>query len=335
VNLVKKLAKAQHSASLAQLASRISATLRFGTVAGEDPYAKVKELIQGMLAKLTQEMGADATKKAYCDEQLEDANVKKEGLNDDVEKLSSAIEQASARLAQLKAESVDLQSELASLTKEQAEADKIRQERKANYVKAQTDLSMGLAGVRKALGVIRDYYGGASAAAFLQDDEASFEFMQQPSPPEKHKKASGAGGKLVDILEVIESDLASELAKVDTAESDEVASYEKVKQENTILKEMKEKDLKFKSVEIASLGKSMTHLSGDRNLDLKELSAVIQYDAKLKETCIGKPEAYKERKAKRDAEIKGLKEALPVLDAKNAFLQRRHRRSTKRFMGIQ
>merc|ERR1719486_627134 len=42
VRLVKKLAKAHHSAALAQLASRIGAVIRYGAASGEDPFTKVK-----------------------------------------------------------------------------------------------------------------------------------------------------------------------------------------------------------------------------------------------------------------------------------------------------
>merc|ERR1719460_2959526 len=42
VGLVKKLAKEQHSAALAQLASRIASVIRFGNAGGDDVFAKVK-----------------------------------------------------------------------------------------------------------------------------------------------------------------------------------------------------------------------------------------------------------------------------------------------------
>ena len=41
VDLVKRLAKKHHSAALAELASRISAVLRYGALGGDDPFAKV------------------------------------------------------------------------------------------------------------------------------------------------------------------------------------------------------------------------------------------------------------------------------------------------------
>ena len=69
VNLVKKLDAEQHSAALAQLVSRISAVIRYGAASGEDVFVKVRERISNLIAKPESEAGADATVKAYWDEQ--------------------------------------------------------------------------------------------------------------------------------------------------------------------------------------------------------------------------------------------------------------------------
>lgn len=103
VTLVKRLAKEHHSAALAQLASRIAAVQQFGASAGQDPFAKVKAMITEMVAKLEAEAGADATEKAYCDEQLTKTQEKKEELQFDLSKLTSKIDQASSRSVSLKA----------------------------------------------------------------------------------------------------------------------------------------------------------------------------------------------------------------------------------------
>lgn len=75
-----------------------------------------------------------------------------------------------------------LQQELAALSKEQAEMDKIRQETHEDYVATKKDLELGLSGVRKALTVLRDYYGGGGS----EDMETAM--LQQPAPPVKHSK---------------------------------------------------------------------------------------------------------------------------------------------------
>merc|ERR1719181_2742877 len=153
VTMVKKLAQEHHSAALAQLASRISAVLRFGGGAGmADPFTKVKGLIQDMIMKLESEAQASATEKAWCDEQMAKTEEKKSELDEDIAKLTSKIDVAAARSASLKAEVKTLQGELAALAKSQAEMDSLRAETHADYVEAKADLEQGLEGVRKALG---------------------------------------------------------------------------------------------------------------------------------------------------------------------------------------
>jgi hypothetical protein len=61
VTLVKKLARQHHSAALAQLASRIAAVVRYGEASGDDPFVKVKSLINEMITKLQNEADAEAT----------------------------------------------------------------------------------------------------------------------------------------------------------------------------------------------------------------------------------------------------------------------------------
>merc|ERR1712079_100088 len=70
VVLVKRLAREHHSAALAQLASRVAAVLQYGSENGEDPFKKVKGLIEDMITQLEEEVAAEAQEKAYCDEQL-------------------------------------------------------------------------------------------------------------------------------------------------------------------------------------------------------------------------------------------------------------------------
>merc|ERR1740130_2637130 len=196
VTLVKKLAHDHHSAALAQLASRIKAVMSYG--ATDDVFAKVKGLIGDMIAKLEKEAESEATEKAYCDEEMAKTEAKKAELEAVVTKLTSKIDLAAAKSAELKGEVKTLGAELATLAKEQAA-----------YDTAKAELSAGIAGVGKALGVLRDYYGGA---AFVQKAGDFDAFMQQPAAPKKHSAAGGAGGSIVNILEVVESDFTKNLA---------------------------------------------------------------------------------------------------------------------------
>jgi chromosome segregation ATPase len=313
IAIVKELARQHHSTALAQLASRIAAVAKYGN--GEDPFAKIKGLITDMIAKLEKEAEEDATEKAYCDEEMGKTEEKKADLEGTVEKLTAKIDKAAATSAELKGAVKRLQKELATLAKEQAEMDQIRSDEHENYLKAKADLEAALDGVNKALEVLRDYYEGA--AAFVQED--------QPAKPVNHAKKSGAGGSIISILEVCESDFSGALAKEETEEADAAAEYEKITQENKVVKTTKEQDVKYKTQEFKTLDKEITELSTDKDTTATELGAVNEYYDKLKERCVAKPETYEERKKRREDEIAGLKRALDILESETAFVQRKRR----------
>merc|ERR1719414_1216371 len=206
-------------------------------------------------------------------------------------------------------------------------------EERANYAQAKSDLETGLAGVRKALGVLREYYGSA-AASMVQAGSGMSSMMQQPAMPEKHEKAGGAGSSIIGILEVCESDFAKNLAEETSQEDDAEAAYEKKTQENKVTKTLKDQDVKYNTQEFQTLDKEIAELSGDRDTTNSELSAVLDYYAKIKDRCIAKPESYESRKARREAEIQGLKEALAILQDETAFVQRRKSSARGHFLGI-
>merc|ERR1719498_489621 len=140
ITLVKKLAKDHHSAALAQLASRIAVVVKYGNKGSADPFGKIKGLISDMIAKLEKEAEAEATEKAYCEEQMAKTEAKKSELDDAIAKLTNKIDRDAARSASLKEEVVELEAELAALAKTQSEMDKIRREENANYKKAKAEL---------------------------------------------------------------------------------------------------------------------------------------------------------------------------------------------------
>jgi len=325
VTLVKRLARAHHSAALAQLASRVAAILRFGSSGSADPFGKIKGLISDLISKLEAEADSEATEKVYCDEQTARTEEKKGELEQDMSKLTAKIDQAAAKSAGLKEDVKELQAELAALAKQQAEMDKIRTDGHAAYVEAKEDLEAGLEGVRKALSVLREYYGSGATAAMLQSSGSLRALMRQPAAPTTHKKATGASTGIIGILEVVESDFATNLATEETEEEDAQAEYEKTTQQNKVTKTLKLQDEAYKTQAYKSLDKSLSQLTADRATTDDELSAVLEYYTKIKARCVAKPETYESRVNRRAAEINGLKEALAILEDEAAFVQRRRK----------
>merc|ERR1740120_220344 len=114
--------------------------------------------------------------------------------------------------------------------------------------------------------------------------------MAQPTAPVKHSKSAGAGGSVIDLLEVVESDFATNLAKEESEEADAQSEYDKVSQENAITKTTKEQDVTYKRQGAKSQDKTAAEYSADRETANSELSAVLDYYGKIKDRCIAKPE---------------------------------------------
>merc|ERR1719160_1217938 len=187
VNLIRRLAKKQHSQALSLLAQRVAGAYRASQSMGEDPFVKVKALIGDMIERLVKESAEEAQHKAWCDEEMAKTKKKKMELEYDIEKLTTKIDKAKAMSTKLKEEVAELNKEIAEIAKSQAESDKIRQEEHAAFLEAKADLEQGLEGVRMGLKVLKDYYASAENAGLMQM------MTDQPATPETHEKSSGAG----------------------------------------------------------------------------------------------------------------------------------------------
>merc|ERR550532_2645704 len=300
VRFIRDLARKQGSTKLAQLAVRMASEKRLGT--GEDIFAKIKGLITDMVEKLEKEADDDASHNAYCEKELAETKEKQEDKNAEISKLSTAIDQMTARSAQLKNEVAELQKALAELQKAQREMTKLRQEEHADFVQAKTDMKQGLEGVKLALKVLREYYAADKA----------------------HSAAEGAGSSVIGLLEVVESDFSKGLAE-DSAQY----TYEKETKENEIEKASKEQDVAYKAKESTGLDKAVAEATSDRSGVQAELDAVLEYLATLEKQCVAKAETYSERKARFEAEITGLKEALKILESETVLMQRNSRYSLR------
>merc|ERR1719331_2218196 len=94
-----------------------------------------------------------------------------------------------------------------------------------------------------------------------------------------------------------------------------------MKAESKMLKATKTMEIKGKQSEIKSLKTTVSDLSSDKEGLTGELDAVLAYLDKLKPQCETKVPTYAERKAAREQEIEGLKDALGILEGSAVLLQ--------------
>merc|ERR1740138_1350068 len=300
VRFVRDLARKQHAPELAPLAKQMASAMRVSARAGQDPFGKVKDLLSDLISKLESDAATDASHKAYCDKELAESATKKGEKSYEIEKLSTKIAQMSARSALLKEEVASLQAALAELAKAQADMDKMRGEQHDLYVSSKAETEKGLEGMKLAIKTLKEYYGIADKA---------------------HAAAEGAASGIIGMLEVIESDFSKGLAELIAMEDSSEAAYKAETYMNEIEKTMKDQDVKYKSEEAHSLDKAVSEATSDRAGVQAELDAVLEDLEKLKGMCIEKAEPYAERKARREAEIAGLKQALDIISGEAVLVQ--------------
>jgi chromosome segregation ATPase len=298
IRFVRDLARKDKSPALAQLASRMTSAIKLAN--GDDPFAKVEGLIRDMIGTLEAEAEADATHKAYCDKELGENTAKKDDLTAESNKLSTKIAQQTSHSNKLKGEVATLQKELAEMAKARAEADKMRAEENAAYKTNSAEMELGIEGVKKALEVLREYY----------------------SKDPDHQAAEGAGAGIIGLLEVCESDFTKGLTEMTEQEESAQADYEAYCKEDDISRAKKTKDVQYKTQEAAGLDKNIAELSTDLAGVTDELNAVLEVLEKLHAQCDEVAETYEEKKARRDSEIAGLKQALEILNGEAVLIQK-------------
>merc|ERR1719340_579048 len=94
--------------------------------------------------------------------------------------------------------------------------------------------------------------------------------------------------------------------------------------DNKVNMAVKKQAVKYKTLEMSTLKKKLAEYNSDLDAASAEHAAVLEYFSKIQERCIAKPETYEARKARRAAEIAGLKEALSILENETVFLQQNH-----------
>jgi len=297
---IRELAASIQSVELNQLATRVQVTLRAGSDSGENPFAKVVGMISDMIAKLEAEAAENADHENYCTKELGETKTKKDEKTDSLEQLATKIDQMMSRSKKLKRQVKRLERGLAEIQSSQTEMDKMRREENSEYLDEKAEIDKGLEGVRSALKTLQDYYGKGDSS---------------------HVQRRGQATSIISLLETCESDFSKSLAELMAGEQTALADYEKQSQDNKVDKESKETEVEFRTKEFTGLDKEVVDLKSDRTGVQNELDAVNDYLAKIMKECSIPVETYAEKKAKREKEIAGLREALSILESETALLQ--------------
>lgn len=297
------------------------AMLNLVTVATQDPMENVKNLLTELIEKLEKEAAEAASLHQFCQEEKNKTADAMEKKTMEIEKLDARLEKASTSKQDLEEQVAAASEEIASMQKSEAELTKLRNEEHAAYMKVDSDFTAAAEAVDDALDALKEYYGDAS---FVQTDSET-----QSEDSSNTRANSGDTSPIMGILETIGEEFRKTVKENAATEREAVKAYEKIINENKVSKATKEAEIKGAEMGIKSLDVSLHDSGSDLKMASKEKDAILEYIAKLKPQCQGRTVPYAERKAKREAEIDGLKEGLAILEEAPggavAFLQvRRH-----------
>jgi len=315
VDILKQLGQTHHSFAFAQLAN----------MATSDPFVKIRGLIEDMIAKLLKEAEEEATQKAFCDSEMGKSKTSQDEKTTTLEKLQARIDGAESTIAENTESIKTLEAEIATIDKAQSEATMIRTTEHEDYLVASKDFKDSAEAVAKAIEVLKNFYEGS----FIQ---LSAKTSLKSKQPELGGAKSDIAHTIISVLEMSEEDFTTLLAETEATEDEAAKAYKTLTDENKISKATKETEAKGKASEIKSLTVQLGHSKEDHESVSAELDAVLAYIDKLKPQCEEKAMSYEEKKAKREAEIEGLKEALTILSGDGLALvqTKRHLRQIKR-----
>lgn len=271
---------------------------------------KIRGLIEEMIAKLMAEAQAEASQKAFCDEEMGKSKKTMQLKNGKIEKYKARLDEAESAKAKATEEIAELEKAMGAIDAEQQEATAIRNKEHEEFLKAQSDFKGAADACTEAIAVLKEYYQGSS-------------LLQVGLSSETSGDNSEAGATIISFLETAQADFSRLLAEVEAAETKAAEDFETLSTENKISKAAKQAEAKGKASQVKQLTSQIEDLGDDHDSTQKELDAVTMYIEKLKPECESKAMSAGEKIAAREAEIEGLKEALSTLEGagKGAFIQ--------------
>merc|ERR1719473_2087098 len=307
ISLLKEAGKKLKSPVLSTLAVKVV----------EDPFVKIKTMIQELIERLLEEEADEATHKGYCDEEIAKTVKDRDYRLRDIDDLNSALEKLNARTGKLTLTKGELEAEIEELSSDYMNQTAARAEEKAEHEATVTETKEGLVAIKEAINILSHFYGAAAKA-----------FTQQPSvdadAPDvgfdsNYTGSQGSSTGILGMMEVIKSDfertitetlMDEEQAKRDFVEFERVSLVSNATKHTAL--EATEKELAEAALQIASDGEELQTQQALFDTAVKTWEQLLP-------GCVADPGmSHSERVERREAEVAALKDAYCILSDEEA-----------------
>jgi len=257
----------------------------------EDPFKKIKKMIQDMVDKLMEEANEEAEHKGFCDTEMGTNKNTRDTKTSEVDALTAEIEELTADITKLGKEAADLSAEITALDDAVFQATSVRNDEKAKNTQTVADAKVASEATARATQVLKDFYSKASG-------------------PVQGSSSTGVLG----MLEVIMSDFVRLETETTSAEDTAAKEYTSFMRDSKKTRAVKETEMKHKQNSKTTKEGDLEAAKKDLVGTQEELDAALAYFEKLKPSCVEAGESYEERVARRKEEIEALSDALKILE---------------------
>merc|ERR1719456_724628 len=322
VSLLKTAGSKLKSPVLSTLAVKVS----------EDPFVKIKGLIQELIERLLQEEADEADKKGWCDKEIAAATKDRDYRLRDVDDMHSELESLNARHGKLSETKKELEEAIATLNSDLETQTQNRADEKAEHETTISEAEAGESAVDQAIDILSHFYGAAA--------KATVELAQQPSVEDEAPDAgfegaytgsqSGSTG-IMGMLDVIKSDFARTISETAAAEDQAQRDFIEFERETKMSITTKETGLEATEHDLTECEDNLSTTEESLRTQQGLLDAAVETWEKLIPGCVADPGmSYEERVQRREAEVQALKDAYCILGNEEAgcsgvFLQKRVR----------
>lgn len=305
--------KSLRSAMLASLASQIAYS--------EDPFAKIKTLLQELIDRLLTEAQQEGEQKGWCDKAMADAQQGYDHALRDIKKFNASIAENSATIKKLTKTLDKLDKDTADLQTALEAAEDLRKKNKAENSAQQQEASEGLEGIKEAIDTLSQFYGKAKKNEFLQ---VRVQRGPGDDAPDKgfdsaYKGSQSASVGIMGMMDVIKSDFERTITSAITSERTQRSEFNTFKTDNLANQAANKADFEDKTARKDDLINDVADAEDTRRakqeiFDTKELEL-----EDLKAECVDTGMSFKERAARRDQEVDALKNAYCILEKFQEF----------------
>jgi len=318
------------------------ALIEFGMKAKKVDFSKIVSQIDGMVKVLGEEQVADDEQFAFCQKEIEKTESEKSEVEDKIAASKAAIEEMSDDSAALSTEIATLQDEIKALDKAVAEATEQRKEEHEEFLTFQTENNAALQLIDKAKNRLFKFYrpnlhkeepkrelteeerlvvasGGADprdaeVATFAQvhahDDAA-------PAPPPAtwgaYQKKDGKSNGVIGLMEMLMKEIQDGITTAKHEEETAQADYERLMSSSQKSRAKNVESITSKEKAKADLDTQIASTKEELASQEAELTNKKGYLTQLHADCDFLLENHDLRKAARENELEGLKNAKSVL----------------------